>query len=38
MKYITNKYHSVKLPYSEEMLEWLKETYPHSQYKVYEKS
>ncbi len=32
MKYITNKYQSVKLPYSPELLEWLQDTYPYSQY------
>ena len=36
MKYITNRYESVKLPYSEELLEWLIETYPNSKYKVVE--
>jgi len=34
--YITNKYDSVRLPYSEEMLEWLLATYPKSQYRVVE--
>ena len=32
--YITNKYDSVRLPYSEEMLEWLLTTYPKSEYRV----
>jgi hypothetical protein len=32
--YITNKYHSVKLPYEPELLAWLQEQYPHSQYKA----
>ena len=32
MKYITNKYNSVNLPYSEELLAWLVDTYPYSQY------
>jgi hypothetical protein len=32
--YITNKYDSVRLPYSEEMLEWLLATYPKSEYRV----
>ena len=32
MKYITNKYKSVMLPYSDELLEWLQDTYPHSKY------
>lgn len=34
--YITNKYNSIKLPYSEELLEWLIETYPNSKYMVVE--
>jgi hypothetical protein len=34
--YITNKYDSIRLPYSEELLEWLIETYPFSQYMVVE--
>ena len=34
--YITNKYESVKLPYSIDLLEWLKETYPNSEYRVIE--
>jgi hypothetical protein len=34
--YITNKFNSVKLPYSQELLEWLWETYPKSQYRVIE--
>ena len=36
MTYITNKYDSIRLPYSEELLEWLIETYPFSHYKVVE--
>jgi hypothetical protein len=32
--YITNKYDSVRLPYSPEMLEWLLVTYPKSEYRV----
>lgn len=36
MTYITNKYNSIKLPYSEELLEWLIETYPNSKYMVVE--
>jgi hypothetical protein len=31
--YITNKYGSIKLPYSEELLEWLRATYPNSDYR-----
>ena len=34
--YITNKYDSVRLPYSEEMLAWLLATYPKSEYRVVE--
>jgi hypothetical protein len=34
--YITNKYQSVKLPYSPEMLEWLLVTYPNSKYYIVE--
>jgi hypothetical protein len=37
MIYITNKFESIKLPYSQELLEWLMQTYPKSQYKVIEK-
>ena len=32
--YITNKYESIKLPYSQELLDWLTENYPFSKYKV----
>jgi hypothetical protein len=32
--YITNKYDSVRLPYSEEMLKWLLATYPKSEYRL----
>ena len=37
--YITNKYGSIKLPYEyngAELLAWLQQQYPHSQYKVVE--
>jgi hypothetical protein len=34
--YITNKYDSVRLPYSEDLLEWLLATYPKSEYRVIE--
>lgn len=34
--YITNRYDSVRLPYSAELLEWLTETYPNSKYRVVE--
>jgi len=37
VKYITNKYDSIRLPYSEELLEWLIETYPLSKYRAVEK-
>lgn len=36
MKYITNKFDSVRLPYAEDLLEWLKESYPNSKYYVVE--
>ena len=32
--YITNKYDSVRLPYSVDLLEWLCENYPYSDYRV----
>lgn len=34
MIYITNKYQSVKLPYSDELFKWLLEKYPYSKYHV----
>jgi hypothetical protein len=34
--YITNRYDSIRLPYSLELLEWLIETYPNSKYMVVE--
>jgi hypothetical protein len=34
--YITNKYDSIRLPYSVELLEWLIETYPKSEYRAVE--
>ena len=37
MKYITNKYCSVILPYEPGMLEWLNENYPFSQYRIVER-
>ena len=37
MKYITNKYGSVVLPYEPGMLEWLNENYPFSQYCIIER-
>jgi hypothetical protein len=36
MKYITNKFDSIRLPFEEGMLEWLIENYPHSQYRIVE--
>jgi hypothetical protein len=36
IKYITNKYNSIKLQYDEGMLAWLKETYPFSEYRIVE--
>lgn len=36
MMYITNKYKSVKFPYSTDLLEWLCETYPYSEYRIVE--
>jgi hypothetical protein len=36
MTYITNKFDSIRLPYSEELLEWLIETYPFSKYRAVE--
>ena len=37
MKYITNKYGSVVLPYEPGMLEWLNENYPFSLYRIIER-
>jgi hypothetical protein len=37
MKYITNKYGNVVLPYEPGMLEWLNENYPFSQYRIIER-
>jgi hypothetical protein len=36
MKYITNKYDSIRLPYAEDLLEWLQATYPASKYQIKE--
>jgi len=36
MVYITNKYDSIRLPYSQELFQWLVETYPYSNYHVVE--
>jgi hypothetical protein len=35
--YITNKFNSIKLPNEPGMLEWLRKTYPNSDYKVVDK-
>ena len=32
--YITNKFKSIKLPYSQDLLEWLWGNYPKSEYHV----
>ena len=37
MKYITNKFDSIRLPYDEELLDWLQTNYPFSKYQVKEK-
>jgi hypothetical protein len=34
--YITNKFDSIRLPFAEDLLEWLQETYPFSEYHVVE--
>jgi hypothetical protein len=36
MKYITNKFDSVRLPVEEGLLEWLQEKYPASKYVIKE--
>jgi hypothetical protein len=36
MIYITNKYDSIRVPYAEDLLVWLRETYPHSNYHAVE--
>ena len=36
MKYITNKFDSIRLPCEEGMLEWLQENYPNSEYRMVE--
>jgi hypothetical protein len=35
--YITNRYDSIRLPYDADLLVWLQQTYPYSQYVVKEK-
>jgi hypothetical protein len=37
MKYITNRYESVELPWEPGLIEWLQERYPKSQYRIVEK-
>jgi hypothetical protein len=37
MRYITNRYESVKLPWEPGLIEWLQERYPKSQYRIVEK-
>ena len=34
MIYITNRARSVNLPYEPELLEWLRENYPYSAYRI----
>lgn len=34
MKYITNKFNSVNLPYEDGMIEWLQANYPKSEYRI----
>jgi hypothetical protein len=36
MKYITNKFESIRLPVEEGLLEWLQERYPASKYYIKE--
>ena len=36
MRYITNKFESVRLPVEEGLLEWLQERYPASKYFIKE--
>jgi hypothetical protein len=36
MKYITNKFDSIRLPIEEGLLEWLQERYPASKYHIKE--
>jgi len=36
MKYITNKFDSIRLPYEADLLEWLQQQYPFSKYQVKE--
>jgi hypothetical protein len=36
MRYITNKFDSIRLPCEDGMLEWLQERYPNSQYRIVE--
>ena len=36
IKYITNRYESVVLPWEPGLIEWLQEHYPHSKYRIVE--
>jgi hypothetical protein len=36
MKYITNKFNSIRLPYEADLLEWLQQQYPFSKYQIKE--
>jgi hypothetical protein len=36
MIFITNKFDSIRVPYDEDLLLWLQEQYPRSQYRVVE--
>jgi hypothetical protein len=36
MRYITNKFESIRLPVEEGLLEWLQEKYPASKYYIKE--
>jgi hypothetical protein len=36
MIYITNRFDSIRLPFSEDMLQWLQDTYPFSNYHLVE--
>jgi hypothetical protein len=38
MKYITNRYESVVLPWEPGLIEWLQEKYPRSKYRIVEVS
>jgi hypothetical protein len=36
MRYITNKFESIRLPVEDGLLEWLQENYPNSKYYIKE--